>query len=132
MSDKKRILLIDNEEGLCRMMEQVLLDNGYLARGYTSPRKAVEEFRAGAWDLVISDIKMPGDIDGIGLYHWVRHERPALARRFLFVTGDVHDPALTGLLEASPDRFITKPFQVRDYLEVVRGMLERDAAADCA
>ena len=32
MSDKKRILLIDNEEGLCRMMEKILLDNGYLAR----------------------------------------------------------------------------------------------------
>ena len=60
MSEKKRILLIDNEEGLCRMMEQILLDNGYLARAYTSPRKAVEEFRPGAWDLVITDIKMPG------------------------------------------------------------------------
>ena len=59
MSEKKRILLIDNEAGLCRMMEQILLDNGYLARAYTSPQKAVEEFRPGAWDLVITDIKMP-------------------------------------------------------------------------
>ena len=39
MSEKKRILLIDNEEGLCRMMEQILLDNGYLARAYTSSVK---------------------------------------------------------------------------------------------
>ena len=60
MSEKKRILLIDNEEGLCRMMEQILLDNGYLAKAYTLPRKAVEEFQPGAWDLVITDIKMPG------------------------------------------------------------------------
>ena len=60
MADKKRILLIDNEAGLCRMMEQILLDHGYLARSFTSPHQAVEEFKASAWDLVISDIKMPG------------------------------------------------------------------------
>jgi len=60
MSEKKRILLIDNEAGLCRMMEQVLLDHGYLAKANTSPQKAVAEFRPGAWDLVITDIKMPG------------------------------------------------------------------------
>lgn len=39
MSQKKRILLIDNEAGLCRMMEQVLLDNGYLAKAFTDPGK---------------------------------------------------------------------------------------------
>ena len=60
MNDNHRILLIDNEEGLCRLMEQVLLDNGYLVRAYTDPLKAVAEFVPGAWDLVITDIKMPG------------------------------------------------------------------------
>ena len=59
MSDKKRIMLIDNEEGLCRMMEQILFDNGYLTKAYTSPVKAMEEFQPDAWDMVISDIKMP-------------------------------------------------------------------------
>ena len=64
MSEKKRILLIDNEEGLCRMMEAVLLDSGYKVKAYTRSFQAVEEFVPGDWDLVISDIKMPG-MDGL-------------------------------------------------------------------
>ena len=57
---KKRIMLIDNEEGLCRMMEAVLADNGYSVKAYTRSFEAVDEYRKGEWDLVVTDIKMPG------------------------------------------------------------------------
>ena len=57
-------MIIDNEEGLCRMMEAVLMDDGHAVRSFTNPLEAVEVFRPGIWDLVISDIKMPG-IDGL-------------------------------------------------------------------
>ena len=64
MADKKRIMLIDNEEGLCRMMEAVLVDYGYAVKGYIRSFEAVEEFKAAEWDLVVTDIKMPG-MDGL-------------------------------------------------------------------
>ena len=64
MSDKKRIMLIDNEEALCRMMEAVLHDNGYVVKAHTRSYEAVEEFKPGEWDLVVTDIKMPG-MDGL-------------------------------------------------------------------
>ncbi|MFP4624570.1 MAG: response regulator [Gemmatimonadota bacterium] len=66
-------------------------------------------------DLVISDVKMP-DGGGLDLYRWIEAERPELARRFLFVTGDVGDPAIAALAEAKPGQFISKPFDKDEYL----------------
>jgi CheY-like chemotaxis protein len=69
--DKNRILLIDNEEGLCRMIEAVLGDNGYTVESFTSPFTALESFEPGSYDLVISDIKMPG-MDGLEVLQKIR------------------------------------------------------------
>ncbi|MCK4536804.1 MAG: response regulator, partial [Desulfuromonadales bacterium] len=59
MMANNRIMLIDNEVGLCRMMEAVLTDQNYQVKAYTNPIQAVAEFSAGDYDLVITDIKMP-------------------------------------------------------------------------
>ena len=76
MNDKKRIMLIDNEEALCRMMEAILADNGYAVKAYVRSFEAVEEFRAGEWDLVVSDIKMPG-MDGLEVLQKVKAKEPS-------------------------------------------------------
>ncbi|NIQ93503.1 MAG: response regulator, partial [Desulfuromonadales bacterium] len=72
-----RILLIDNEEGLCRMMEAVLSDHGYEVRSHTRSFEAVEEFTPGAYDLVVSDIKMPG-MDGIEVLQKIKEKEPEI------------------------------------------------------
>ena len=77
MSEKKRIMLIDNEEGLCRMMEAVLLDSGYKVKAYTRSFQAVEEFVPGEWDLVITDIKMPG-MDGLEVLQRIKAKQPLI------------------------------------------------------
>ena len=54
-----RIMLIDNEEALCRMMTAVLTDQGYNVTAFTKPTVAVKSFIPGNWDLIVSDVKMP-------------------------------------------------------------------------
>ena len=71
----QRIMLIDNEAGLCRMMEAVLKDQGYLVKSFTRPVQAVAEFSAGDYDLIISDIKMP-EMDGLEVLQHVRNRDP--------------------------------------------------------
>jgi len=95
MSEKKRILLIDNEAGLCRMMEQVLLDHGYLAKANTSPQKAVAEFRPGALgpgDHRHQDARYerPGGIEKI---KEISREIPVIMSHRLRHGGDVHPGA---------------------------------------
>ena len=71
----KKIMIVDNEEGLCHMMEAVLMDEGHAVRSFTDPLIAVETFRPGTWDLVISDIKMPG-IDGLEVLPRIKAGKP--------------------------------------------------------
>ena len=72
-----RIMLIDNEAGLCRMMEAVLRDQGYQVKGYTNPVQAVADFTAGSCDLVVTDIKMP-EMDGLEVLQHLRRRDPEI------------------------------------------------------
>jgi DNA-binding NtrC family response regulator len=122
MSDKKRILLIDNEEGLCRMMEQVLLDNGYLPRAYTDPRKAVEEFQTGAWDLVITDIKMPG-MTGLEVLQKVKERQKDIPVIMITAYATV-DMSIQALRRGAYD-MLTKPFEPEELIYRVKNALQQ-------
>jgi DNA-binding NtrC family response regulator len=122
MSDKKRILLIDNEEGLCRMMEQVLLDSGYLARAYTSPIKAVEEFRPDAWDMVITDIKMPG-MSGLEVLQKVREMSKDIPVIMITAYATV-DMSIQALRKGAYD-MLTKPFEPEELVYRVKNALQQ-------
>ncbi len=122
MSDKKRILLIDNEEGLCRMMEQVLLDNGYLARAYTSPLKAMEEFQPEAWDMVISDIKMPG-MSGLEVLQQVKERSKDIPVIMITAYATV-DMSIQALRKGAYD-MLTKPFEPEELVYRVKNALQQ-------
>jgi DNA-binding NtrC family response regulator len=122
MTDKKRILLIDNEAGLCRMMEQILLDHGYLPRSYTSPQKAVEEFKASAWDLVISDIKMPG-MSGLEVLQAIKakqHDIPVI----MITAYATVEMSIQALRKGAYD-MLTKPFEPDELVYRVRNALQQ-------
>jgi DNA-binding NtrC family response regulator len=122
MSEKKRILLIDNEEGLCRMMEQILLDNGYLARAYTSPQKAVEEFHPGAWDLVITDIKMPG-MSGLEVLQSIKERSKDIPVIMITAYATV-DMSIQALRKGAYD-MLTKPFEPEELIYRVKNALQQ-------
>lgn len=122
MADKKRILLIDNEAGLCRMMEQILLDHGYLTRSFTSPRQAVEEFKASAWDLVISDIKMPG-MSGLEVLQAIKakqHDIPVI----MITAYATVDMSIQALRKGAYD-MLTKPFEPDELIYRVKNALQQ-------
>jgi DNA-binding NtrC family response regulator len=122
MSDKKRILLIDNEAGLCRMMEQILLDNGYLAKAYTSPQKAVEDFQPGAWDLVITDIKMPG-MSGLEVLQKVKEISRDIPVIMITAYATV-DMSIQALRKGAYD-MLTKPFEPDELIYRVKNALQQ-------
>ncbi len=122
MSEKMRILLIDNEAGLCRMMEQILLDHGYLVRSFTSPQKAVEEFKASAWDLVISDIKMPG-MSGLEVLQAIKtkqHDIPVI----MITAYATVDMSIQALRKGAYD-MLTKPFEPDELVYRVKNALQQ-------
>lgn len=120
MSDKKRILLIDNEEGLCRMMEAVLLDGGYKVKAYTRSFQAVEEFVSGEWDLVITDIKMPG-MDGLEVLQRIKAKQPQIPVIMITAYATV-EMSIQALRKGAYD-MLTKPFEPEELLYRVKNAL---------
>lgn len=122
MSSKKKIMLIDNEAGLCRMMEQILLDEGYLARAYTSPQKAMEDFRPENWDLVVTDIKMPG-MSGLDVLQRVKEASRELPVIMITAYATV-EMSIQALRKGAYD-MLTKPFEPEELLYRVKNALQQ-------
>ena len=70
------------------------------------------------YDLIISDMRMP-DGDGPDFYKQVLASAPALARRFVFITGDTANPEAWAFLEDSGVPVIEKPFPAAVFEDAV-------------
>lgn len=118
------ILVVEDEQPLRALQERLL--RRLNARVITAPSGAEARniLQDRDVDLVISDVKMPGALTGLDLFRWVQAERPSLAQRFLFVTGDTEDSELSEFSARHPGRLLEKPFQVQDYVRRVLDLLE--------
>jgi DNA-binding NtrC family response regulator len=119
----RQIMIIDNEEGLCRMMAAVLMDDGHAVRTFTDPLEAVEVFRPGIWDLVISDIKMPG-IDGLEVLQRIKAREPGIPVIMITAFATV-DMSIQALRKGAYD-MLTKPFEPDELLIRVRNALKQN------
>jgi DNA-binding NtrC family response regulator len=119
----KKIMIIDNEEGLCRMMEAVLMDNGYAVRSFTDPLDAVNAFRPATWDLVISDIKMPG-IDGLEVLQRLKEAEPGIPVIMITAYATV-EMSIQALRKGAYD-MLTKPFEPDELLYRVKNALNHN------
>jgi DNA-binding NtrC family response regulator len=117
----QRIMLVDNEEGLCRMMEAVLKDQGYEVKIFTRPVQAVAEFTAGDYDLIISDIKMP-EMDGLEVLQHVRHRDPEVPVIMITAYATV-EMSIQALRRGAYD-MLTKPFEPDELVYRVKNALQ--------
>ena len=68
---KIRILLVDDESDITFSLKIFLEDNGFQVYTFNKPSSVLLDFRAGLYDLIILDIKMP-EINGLTLYKKIR------------------------------------------------------------
>ena len=117
-----RVLVVEDEAPLRDLQRRLLarIDADVLVA--SAGREAIDVLEEQDVDLVVSDVKMP-DGSGLELFRWVEQNRPGLAERFLFVTGDIGDPEIASIAKAEPHRFVRKPFQMKEYLESVSAAL---------
>lgn len=118
-----KVMVIDNEEGLCRMMAAVLMDEGYAVRTFTNPTEAVDLFRAGIWNLVISDIKMPG-IDGLEVLQRIKAVEADIPVIMITAFATV-EMSIQALRRGAYD-MLTKPFEPDELLYRVRNALNHN------
>jgi signal transduction histidine kinase len=120
-----RALVVDDEPTIREVQRRLLQRMGIEVVLAQDAMEACRILEQNAIDLVISDVRMPGPIDGVGLYRWVLQEMPALAERFLFVTGDLHDtPAEVTAMP--PERLLQKPFVRAEYQRRIELLIGKD------
>ena len=89
---------------------------------FGSGREALARLDGREVDLILSDLRMPG-LDGPGLYRRLRADAPALARRMVFVTGDVLAPETNAFLDEAGLPVLEKPIDPYDLRLKVRAYL---------
>jgi two-component system KDP operon response regulator KdpE len=121
MSEKKRILIVDDEAQITRVLRRGLAAHGYELRAAADGESALEIFKDFAPDLVITDLSMP-NVGGLELCRRLRavSDVPIIV---LSVKGE--ERTKVEALDAGADDYITKPFGMNELLARVRATLRR-------
>jgi two-component system cell cycle sensor histidine kinase/response regulator CckA len=113
-----RILVVDDEEAICRTMER-LLGRKHEVITAVSATHAREILRTDrAFDLILCDMMMP-DMSGMELHAFVDAQDHELAGRFVFVTGGAFTPTASRYLANVGNRRIEKPFDITELEHLV-------------
>jgi len=104
----QRILVVDDEPGICMMVVEFLQSCGYHCESTTDPVKSLSILRHGKFELLISDIKMAG-FDGIQLVREVSKMDCGIDT--IFMTGYTEDYTYSDTIKAGAADFIAKPFR---------------------
>ncbi|MGE3510826.1 MAG: ATP-binding protein [Vicinamibacterales bacterium] len=113
------VLVVEDEAPLAAAVVDALTDAGYTVDRAADGEEALGRVETAAFDLVVCDLKMPR-VDGKTFHRQLTVSRPALARRVIFVTGDVAGTEAEQFLEQSGCRWLAKPFRLADLLRTVR------------
>ena len=113
------VLLVEDEPALAEAVRDALTDAGFLVDRAADGQTALEHARTRTYNLVICDLKMPR-LDGQAFYRAVAGAVPSLARRIVFVTGDVVTADAEAFLKESGCRWLRKPFRLAELLQAAR------------
>lgn len=115
---------MDDEPQIRRVMRAALASAGYEVSDARSGEQASEALRAGAIDLVLLDMNMPG-VGGLETCRAIRSERPGAETAIIMLTvrGSEKDKVMA--LDAGADDYVTKPFSMAELLARIRATLRR-------
>ncbi|HEY0405947.1 MAG TPA: response regulator transcription factor [Pyrinomonadaceae bacterium] len=121
MSDKQRILIVDDEPQITRVLRRSLTSRGYDVRVAFDGESALQTFGDWSPDLVVTDLSMP-NMDGLELCRNLRAISP-LPIIVLSVRGE--ERMKVQALDAGADDYVTKPFGMDELLARIRAALRR-------
>lgn len=127
-ASERRVLVVDDEPGIVEVLRAILSGVGYTVETAGNGQEAVEKLSKHEYDLVLSDLSMPG-MDGEALYKHVQENHPELARRIVFVTGDTVSGNARAFLDRTGNRWLAKPFNIAEVETLVRNFLDNTPPA---
>jgi len=117
-----RVLVVDDEITVANLIRDILLSEGYEVETVHNGEEALSLLQQDSFDLVITDILMPG-LDGLELLKRAKSISPGTV--FLVITGHGKlDYAIQALREGAAE-FILKPFKIADLKSAIKSSLDK-------
>ena len=122
MAEQNRILVVDDDENILKVVAAILKDKGYTVETASSGNEAIKKTQKAHYDLMLIDIRLP-DMEGTELLTKVKETTPKI--RKVIVTGypTLHN-AVTAVNKGA-DAYIMKPFEVEKMLDTIKEQLEK-------
>ena len=122
---RKSILVVDDESDITLVLTLGLEQVGFSVDAYTDPRKALQEYEPGKYDLLLIDIRMP-NMDGFQMYKEVK-KRDARVRVCFITAFEIYfDEFKRVFPKIHVSCFIHKPVTIGQLVKAIRQELERE------
>lgn len=126
MEEAKKLLVIDDEPAIREGVRRILESESFAVETYGSGQAALERIKQERFDLVITDLKMPG-ISGMDVLKSIKDIHPDLP--VVFITGYSSVDNAVEVMKLGAVDYIAKPFTPEDMLKVIKTALEQQVVA---
>ncbi len=116
------ILVVEDDPAILGGLMDVLVFNGFFAKGIEEGKSGLKEALTGSYDLILLDVMLPG-MDGFSVCKKIREKKPGQGIIMLTAKG-AEDDIVTGF-SAGADDYITKPFSLRELMVRIEAVLRR-------
>jgi len=114
----QRILIVDDEDSLARLMQALLEHLDYEVDRAADGQKALQLAAERSYAAVICDLLMP-KLNGMELFNIWQHQAPELARRVIFITGDNLGSRTNRFVKLSGRPCLYKPFDIKELISAL-------------
>lgn|GEM_PF-2082189 len=116
------ILVVDDEPSVRALIKTTLSSRGYIVTEVKNADIALEKIKGQSFDVILVDFRMPG-MSGKELYEQIASNHPEMASGVVFISGDTSDAGTRGYFKNKQLRYITKPFNREELLQVVHDVM---------
>jgi DNA-binding NtrC family response regulator len=121
------VLLIEDEPAVMDFVRSALERNGYKVICAESGADALQLLADGEYHGIVSDMRTPGGVDGAQVHAWIAANRPELASKLVFITGDIANEETAATLRRTGAPCVEKPFRVQQFIAIVEKTMGRAA-----
>ncbi|MCE5264265.1 MAG: response regulator [Deltaproteobacteria bacterium] len=124
MEDLKHMLVVDDEKTMRDLLAEYLKGNGYEVTCAANGRDALQIYRQGHFDIVLSDLFME-PMDGLELLSKIKEINPGAL--FIMITGHPSIQSSIEVMKKGARDYITKPFHIDEIkVKIERALLEQN------
>ena len=122
MNGKARILIVDDDESIRKVIATILEEEGYNVESVETAKKGIEKSESSFYNLALIDIHLP-DMEGIELLAKMHETKPRM--RKIIITGYPTLENAVAAVNKGADAYILKPFDVEKILATIRDQLQK-------